>query len=139
VSVMAGQNPNDERRKFRRVPVGFPTAYTVHGTIIPGWALNACNEGMMVESFMSLDMALHILYWLKKRGTNHLVLEFTHKGTYRTEAEIKHFHLQFLGRTLCRSQIGFFMPKIRQEVVEEGKPVDPGEMTPIQKLIDRRD
>jgi len=123
--VVAGQNMTDERRRFKRVPVDFPAAFDVHGTPVPGWALNACNEGMMVESVMSLDMALHILYRLKKSGRDHLFLEFSHKGTHRTEAEIKHIHLQFLGGRLCRSQIGFFIPRIRHESTLDGKSVDP--------------
>ena len=110
---MSDRNTGEERRKFRRIPVDFPASYEIHGTTVYGWALNACNEGMLVESFMSLDMALHLLDRLKKEGGKRLFLEFTHRGPHRAEAEMKHFHLHFLGRRLCRSQLGFFMPKIQ--------------------------
>ena len=109
---MSDQNKGEERRRFKRIPVDFPASYEIHGTTVYAWALNACNEGMMVESFMSLDMALHLLDRLKEGGRERLFLEFTHRGTRRAEAEIRHFHLHFLGGRLCRSQLGFFVPKI---------------------------
>ena len=103
----ANHDTSDDRRKSRRVPVDFPVTLEIHGTPVSGWAMNACNNGMMVQSFMTLDMALHVLNRLKKDGTERLFLEFTHKEPCRTQAELRHFHLEFLGARLCRSRAGF--------------------------------
>lgn len=105
--MMTRQEKSDERRKTRRVPVDFPVTVEIHGTPVSGWALNACNSGMMVQSFMTLDMALHVLHRLKKNGMERLFLEFTHKEPCRTQADLRHFHLEFLGSRLCRSRAGF--------------------------------
>jgi len=112
---MARLDTADERRKYKRVLVDFPATYQVHGMPVSGRAFNACNRGMLIESLMSLDMAIHILYRLKKSGINHFVLGFTLKETYWAEAELRHFHLRFLGDRLCKSRLGFFISKIRQE------------------------
>lgn len=109
---MVAGDTNDERRKYKRVLIEFPVTYKIRGTTILGRAMNASNEGMMVESYLALKTALQILEILSKKRMYRLNIEFTHKKTYRTEAEIKHFHLDFSGNEPCRSVVGFFMPKI---------------------------
>jgi hypothetical protein len=116
---MAVGNQNDERRKYKRVLVEFPVTYKIRRTTILGRALNASNEGMMVESYLDLKTALRILGALKKKRKYRLNIEFTYKKTYRTEAEVRHFHLDFSGKEPCRSVFGFFTPKI---VSSLGKP-----------------
>jgi hypothetical protein len=110
--VMAVEKGGGERRKYKRVPVEFPVTYRIRGTTILGRAVNACNEGMMVESYLALKTAFQILGILKKKRRYRLRIEFTHKRTYRTEGEIRHFHLDFSGIEPCRSSVGFFIPKM---------------------------
>ena len=109
---MAQGERNDERRKYKRVSVEVPVTYKIKGTTVLGRSVNACNEGMLVESYLALKTAFHILGILRKKGRHCLKLEFTHKKTYRTEGEIRHFHLDFSGIEPCRSLVGFFIPKI---------------------------
>jgi len=109
---MTTEATNDERRKHRRVSIDFPVTYKIRGTTVLGRAMNASNEGMLVESYLALKTALHILGVLKRKRGHRLGVEFTYKKTYHTQAEIRHFHLDFSGNEPCRSLVGFFMPKI---------------------------
>lgn len=109
---MATIDTNGERRKYKRVSIELPVTYKIRGTTVLGRTVNACNEGMMVESYVGLNTALQVLGILKKKRRYRLGIEFTHKKTYRTEAEIRHFHLDFSGNEPCRSVVGFFVPKI---------------------------
>jgi len=110
--IMAAEATNDERRKHRRVPIDFPVTYKIRGTTVLGRALNASNEGMLVESYLAMRTALHILGILKRKRRHRLTVEFTYKKKYHTQAEIRHFHLDFSGNEPCRSLVGFFMPKM---------------------------
>ena len=101
-----------ERRKYRRVSIDFPVSYKIHGTMVLGRAMDASNEGMKVESYLPLKTALRILGGLKRKRKYRLNLEFTYRRTYRTQGEIRHFHLDFSGNEPCRSVLGFFVPKI---------------------------
>jgi len=109
---MAVVDTSGERRKYKRVLIEFPVTYKIRGTTVMGRAMNACNEGMMVESYVGLKTAFQILGMLRKKRRHRLSVEFTHKKTYRAEAEIRHFHLDFSGNERCRSVVGFFMPGI---------------------------
>jgi len=110
--VAPGENDH-ERRKHKRVAVDFPVTYKIWGTTVRGRALNACNEGMMVESSLDLEMARKILEVIGKNGENRLEVEFTYRKPYRAEAEIRHFRLAPSGPTRYRSEVGLFMPRIR--------------------------
>ena len=103
----------ESRRKYERVSVDFPVVYRIKNMNILGRAMNASNEGMMVESYLSLKTAEQILqFWDKNRGYK-LNMRFTYRSkAYRPEAEIRHFHLDFLGKERCRYLAGFFIPKI---------------------------
>jgi hypothetical protein len=109
---MAVEDWTDERRKYKRVAVEFPVTYKIRGRTILGRAVNACNAGMMVESYLGLGMAFRILGALRKKRGHRVRIEFTHKKTYRIEGEIRHFHLDFSGNEPCRSVVGFFLPLI---------------------------
>jgi hypothetical protein len=110
--MMAMGATGKERRKYRRVSIDFPVSYKIHGTTVLGRAMDACNEGMKVESYIPLKTALRMLTTLRKKRKVRLHLEFTYKRTYRTQGEIRHFHLDFSGNEPCRSVLGFFVPKI---------------------------
>ncbi len=104
----------ENRRKYKRVAVDFPVVFKINRRSVLGKALNACNEGMMVESNLPLETAVQILKTLAKKKSRKLDVRFTYnKKTYRPEAEIKHFHLDLFGNGMCRSVAGFFMPTIR--------------------------
>lgn len=109
---MAIGDETGERRRYKRVSVEFPVTYKIRGTTVLGRAVNACNEGMMVESYLALKTALQILEILKKKRRYQLRIEFTHKRSYRTEGEIRHFHLDFSGIEPCRSLVGFCIPRM---------------------------
>jgi hypothetical protein len=111
--IIARGEGDIERRKHKRVPVDFTVTYRVWGTTVTGRALNACNEGMMVESSLDFAVARQILDVLGKNGNNRLQVEFTYKKAYRTEAEIRHFRLAPNGPANYRSEVGFFIPRIR--------------------------
>jgi hypothetical protein len=109
---MAAGESSEERRKYKRVPVEFPVTYKIRGTTILGRSVNACNEGLMVESNVALKTAFQILGILRKKRKSRLRLDFTHKKPYRTEGEIRHFHLDYSGIEPCRSLVGFFIPSL---------------------------
>jgi hypothetical protein len=101
------------RRRYRRVSTDFPVVYRIQGTSLLGKVVNACNEGMMVESYLGPEAALRILQILACETGNNVDLKFTYKNkAYRAEGEMKHFHLQFFGREPFRAQLGFFLPQI---------------------------
>jgi hypothetical protein len=102
-----------ERRKHKRVSVDFPVTYRLQGTSFLGKAVNASNEGMMVESYLGPEAALRILQSLAYETGNNAELKFTYKNkAYRAEGEMKHCHLEFFGREPFRAQLGLFLPKI---------------------------
>ncbi len=104
----------EDRRKYKRVAVDFPVVFKISRRSVLGKAVNACNEGMMVESNLPLETAVKILKTLAKKRDHRLDVRFTHnKKPYRPEAEIRHFHLDLFGNGMCRSVAGFFMPTIR--------------------------
>lgn len=103
----------NERRKYRRVPVDFPVAYTIGRIRVVGKAVNACNEGLMVECYVPIETAGQILWILGNKQGHNIDLQFTYgKKAYRSEAEITHFHLDFIRNEQCRSVAGIFMAKI---------------------------
>jgi hypothetical protein len=109
---MSAVERNNERRKYRRVPVDFPVTYRIRGTTVLGRALDGCNEGLLVESRLALKTALQILGIVKRKRQYRLRIEFSHKKAFRIEGEIRHFHLDFSGNEPCRFVVGFFLPVI---------------------------
>jgi hypothetical protein len=109
---MAQTGRSEERRRYKRISAGFPVSYRVKGTTIMGKAINACNEGILVESHLDLKTAFQIVGMLRKKRRQRFKIEFSHKQTYKTEGEIRHFHLDFSGTEPCRSLAGFFVPKM---------------------------
>jgi len=101
-----------DRRRYKRVAIEFPVICRIRGIAVLGWSVNACNQGILVESFLPLKTAIRILGILNRKQNHSLEMEFTYKKTYRAEAEIRHFHLEFSGHKRCRSLIGLLMPRI---------------------------
>ena len=110
---MGEENIGIERRKHERILVEFPLNCKIGRKTLIGNTVNACKEGMMVESSLALKTALQMFGTLTKKRKHCLNVEFTFKEkTYRTEAEIKHFHLDFLGSEPYRFTVGFWIPKL---------------------------
>ncbi|NIS63006.1 MAG: hypothetical protein GTO13_20610 [Proteobacteria bacterium] len=108
------QKGTDEQRKYETIRTEWPVVYEIGSNTLTGSTVNVCNEGMMVESNLSLETAAQILKTLAKKRDHKLDVRFTYnKRAYRPQAEIRHFHLDFLGNGMCRSVAGFFMPAIR--------------------------
>ena len=102
-----------DQRKNRRFWIEFPVTYRIGGKQYTGRTINACNEGMMVESSLSLKAAYRVFKILTKGCNNHIDLEYVYKDkTRRRKAEIKHFHLDFSGTEPYRLTLGFFIPRI---------------------------
>jgi hypothetical protein len=104
---------NAERRKHKRVAVDFPVVYRLDGKRILGKAVNACNEGLMVESYFGFDAARHLLQNLTTNQEPLVGLQFAYRRRgFRTEGEIRHFCLRFSGAGSFRAELGLFVPKI---------------------------
>lgn len=111
-----------DRRRHKRVPVDFPVVYKLQGKTVLGKAVNACNEGVLVEAYVGLEPALHMLKNLANNGKHNVDLRFAYKKkAYRTSAELKHCRLHFLGTEVLRAELGFFVPKIQWGQVEMEK------------------
>jgi hypothetical protein len=107
--MVAVEDIGDDRRKHKRVSVSFAVTYEIKGIIVPGWAVNACNHGMLVRSYLPLGTARQILQILEKKENNRLTVQFTHDKSYRVVAEIRHLHLDL---SMDEALVGLFMPKI---------------------------
>jgi hypothetical protein len=114
---------NKELRKFRRVSVDFPVTYRLKGRAYLGKAVDACNEGMMVESLLGLNQALRLFHLLAAKEEGKVELKFTtNDRAYRAEGEMKHFRLCFFGRQPFRAELGLFLPRIEVESAKIDKP-----------------
>ena len=108
-----GRILKEDRRRYTRVSVDFPVVYRIKTRNVLGRAMNACNEGMMIDAYLSLETAAQLLQSLAKNRRYKLPVRFTYKNkAYRSEAEIMHFHLDFIRNKQCRSVAGIFMPRI---------------------------
>lgn len=103
-----------ERRKHERFPVEFPLSYKIGGKTLGGSTVNVCNEGILVESFLSSKTALKVFKTLEKNPNHRLEVEFTYDGnTDLRDVEIKHFHLDFSGSEAYRLTVGFHLPRAK--------------------------
>jgi len=111
---MAEESMGTERRKHERFGVEFPLSYKIGRRTLIGSTVNACNEGMMVESYLSSRAALKVLRILEKIPNYRLEVEFSYEGnTDLRDVEIKHFHLEFSGSEAYRFTVGFWLPRTR--------------------------
>ena len=102
-----------DQRKNRRFWIEFPVMYRIGGKRYTGSTINACNEGMMVESSLALKDVNKVFKILIKARHNHVDLEYIYKDkAWRRKAEIKHFHLDFSGTQSYRLTLGFFIPRM---------------------------
>ena len=101
-----------DRRRCKRVPVDFTVVSLFPKETISGQALNGCNEGLMVEYYLSSGAASTIIETLSDRLSK-VALQFTHnKRAFRAEGEPRHFHLDHPGDYIHRIKIGFFIRKM---------------------------
>ncbi len=111
---MVERSISTERRKHDRVPVELPLSYKIGKKTLIGNTVNACDEGIMVESYLSSKAAFKIFKALERVPDYRLGVEFIYEGnTDRRDAEIKHFHLDFSGSAAYRLTVGFWLPKGR--------------------------
>jgi hypothetical protein len=109
---MTDQETTSDRRKHERISVEFPLSYKIGRKTLGGSTVNVCNEGILVESFLSSKTALKIFKTLKKQPSYRLEVEFSYEGnTDLRDVEIKHFHLEFIGSEAYRFTVGFYLPK----------------------------
>jgi hypothetical protein len=97
-----------EQREHERVWVEFPVTYKVGRCKITGSTVNACGEGMMVESYLSSRSAARVFKILRKKPNYHVELSYEYKGNaHQRTAEVKHFHFDFSGSEPYRFTAGF--------------------------------
>ncbi|NIO05447.1 MAG: hypothetical protein GTN74_12790, partial [Proteobacteria bacterium] len=77
---MAERNIPNERRKHQRVPVELPLSYKIGKKTLIGNTVNACDEGVMVESYLSPKAALRVFRILEKIPDYRMGVEFTYQG-----------------------------------------------------------
>ena len=113
---MIAEGSSTDRRKHERIDVEFPLTYKIGRKTLMGNALNVCNEGIFVESFLSSRAALDLFRILKRKPHHRMDVEFTYEGNRDLrDVQIKHFHLDFSGREAYRFTVGFWLPKEKQE------------------------
>ena len=101
-----------DQRGYERTWVEVPVIYRIGRMTITGSSVNACNEGFMVESYLSSKTASKVFRILRKEPKYRLKLKYTYKGaTYLRKAEVKHFHFDFSGDEPYRFTVGFWIPK----------------------------
>ena len=101
-----------EQREFERLWVEFPVVYRVGWHTVTGSTVNASSQGLMVESYLSSKSASKVFNTLNKKTGYRVEVEYTYQGkTYRRNAEIKHFHLDFAGSQPYRFTVGFWIPR----------------------------
>jgi hypothetical protein len=107
---------NTERanhRRYERSWIEFPVVYTIGKITLTGSTVNACNEGIMVESYLSSKTAFKVFRILNKNPGYRLEMEYTYEGnTFLRDAEIRHFHVDFSGGEPYRITLGFWIPKL---------------------------
>ena len=102
-----------EQREQERTWVEFPVTYKIGRCKITGSTVNACSQGMMVESYLSSRSAARVFKILRKKPNYHLKLNYEYKGSsHQRPAEVKHFHFDFSGSEPYRFTAGFRMRSI---------------------------
>jgi len=109
---MAEESPNTEQRKYERFMVEIPVSFNIGGVNLAGVTVNAGDEGMLAEFYLSPKDALTIFKILNKKPNYRLEVEYIYEEEhYIREAEITHFQLIFLGNEPYRFKVGFLIPK----------------------------
>jgi hypothetical protein len=110
---MAEDRNDTEQRKHERLWVEFPVVYKIGRHTLTGSTVNASNEGILVESYLSSKTAFKIFKILNKKPAYHLTAEYTvGEKTYRRDAVVKHFHADFSGAQPYRFTVGLWIPRI---------------------------
>ena len=103
----------EEQRRYERVSLGFPVVYEIGKLTLTGTTVNACNEGMMVESHLPPKRMLEVFGVLSEKEKYRLKIRCVQGGkTYLRDAEVRHFHLHSSGSGTCRFTVGLWMPII---------------------------
>jgi hypothetical protein len=114
-SNLKNQYPGD-RRKYQRTLVDFPVVLRIAGKTVLGQAVNGCNEGLLVESYLGLRAGYEVVGMLFDRPLNAALQFTTDKKAYKTNGELRHFHLDYLGGDKCKVTTGFFIPSMELPV-----------------------
>ena len=110
--MMAEESPSAEQRGYERFVVEVPVSFRIGGIDLSGTTVNASDEGMLVEFYLSSKAALTIFKTLNKKPNHRLEVEYLYEQErYVREAEITHFQLIFPGSEPYRFKVGFWIPK----------------------------
>ncbi len=110
---MAEELTASEQRKYDRLWIESPVVYRIGRNTLTGSMVNACNEGIFVESYLSSKTTLRVFKILNRKPEYRLEVKYSFgTKTYLRDAEIKHFHLDFSGKDPYRFTVGFWIPKI---------------------------
>ncbi|NIO11686.1 MAG: hypothetical protein GTO40_28170, partial [Deltaproteobacteria bacterium] len=66
-----------EQREYERLWIEFPVIYKIGRNTITGSTVNACSEGLMVESYLSSKTASKIFKIINKRPAYRLRVKYT--------------------------------------------------------------
>jgi len=106
----------NDRRRHERFCVEFPLTYRIGRRTLMGNAVNVCNEGIMVESYLSSRAALEVFKILKSKPNYRLGVEFSYEGnTDLRDVQVKHFHLDFSGSEAYRFTVGFWLSRVDED------------------------
>ncbi len=109
------QKGTDEQRKYETIRTEWPVVYEIGSNTLTGSTVNVCNEGMMVESYLSTRTVWKVFKILHKKSEYRLVVKYAYKGnTYFRNAEVKHFYLDFSVGEPYRFTVGFWIPNIEK-------------------------
>ncbi|NIQ38958.1 MAG: hypothetical protein GTN81_10265 [Proteobacteria bacterium] len=110
---MVEEGAGTEQRKYERLWIESPVVYKIGRNTLTGSMVNACNEGILVESYLSSKTASKVFRILNRKPAHRLEMTYSLEGkTYLRDAEIRHFHLDYSGKDPYRLTVGFWIPKV---------------------------
>ena len=102
-----------EQREHERFKVEFPLTYKLGKILLTGSTVDACNQGIRIESYVSPKKAPKVFKMLYKNPRYKLEIEYVYEGkSYVRDAEVRHFEVAYSGSGSYRFTIGFFIPRI---------------------------
>jgi len=108
----ANEDAPPERRKYERFQVDFPMRFKIGRKVYAGRTVDACDEGLRIECFLSSKAALAVFKTLKEKQNPPLKVEFTfEEGTFLRDVEVRHFRFDFSGGDPYQFSAGFWFPK----------------------------
>jgi hypothetical protein len=124
--IVAKVGTAPERRKHQRFQVKHSMSFKIGRKTLTGRTVNACDQGMLVESSVSSRTALKIFKMFRDRPNYRSEAEFTFgQDVYLRDVEVKHFRFDFSGSEPYRLSLGFWLPPKKAEAHQNGRATRP--------------